>query len=229
MRDVSAVIRSAVAATGLWFEPWVVDDVYLPLRTKPLLLLTGLSGTARSRIAQALQDVLCDRETREFVSVRPDWTDSRSLLGYHNLLTDRFHATDVTRFLLRAASEWQDRRETARPYLLVLDEMNLARVEHYFSDLLSVMESRRFAADGALTSEPIRLHGSSIPLLLAEDESVTVPPAVELAPNLYVIGTVNVDETTHPFSRKVLDRAMTIELFDVDLTGASARCPSTHE
>ena len=219
-RDASAVpgvLRSVAAGAGLWFESWVLEDLYLALRTKPFLILTGLSGTGKTKVALALQDLLTDEDTRAFVSVRPDWVDGKSLLGYHNLLTDTFVTTRTTRLLLDAETEFKARGRDARPYILLLDEMNLARVEHYLADYLSVLESRRLTPDGQLTSDPIVLHtmGSSLP---TSGDGRAVPPTVSLAPNVYLIGTVNIDETTHPFSRKVLDRANVVELFDVDLT-----------
>jgi energy-coupling factor transporter ATP-binding protein EcfA2 len=222
-RPVSDLLHSAVRAAGLWFEPWQIDDVYLALRTKPFLLLTGLSGTGKTQLARVMQSLLCDDGTSEVVSVRPDWTDGRSLLGYHNLLSDRFHSTPVTRFLLAAEREWLERHGDARPYILLLDEMNLARVEHYFADYLSALELASVDGAGQPVGHPIQLHGASVPLQSAEEQGAPVPPSVLLCPNVYVIGTVNVDETTHPFSRKVLDRATTVELFDVDLRQAGRR------
>lgn len=219
-RDASAVpgvLRSVAAGASLWFESWVLEDLYLALRTKPFLILTGLSGTGKTKVALALQDLLTEEDTRAFVSVRPDWVDGKSLLGYHNLLTDTFVTTRTTRLLLDAETEFKARGRDARPYILLLDEMNLARVEHYLADYLSVLESRRLTPDGQLASDPIALHtmGGGLP---TSGDGRDVPPTVSLAPNVYLIGTVNIDETTHPFSRKVLDRANVVELFDVDLT-----------
>ncbi|MCX5044654.1 hypothetical protein OG921_15915 [Aldersonia sp. NBC_00410] len=214
---VPGVLRSVAAGAGLWFESWVLEDLYLALRTKPFLILTGLSGTGKTKVALALQDLLTDKDTRAFVSVRPDWVDGKGLLGFHNLLTDTFVMTDTTRLLLDAEAEFKARGRDARPYILLLDEMNLARVEHYLADYLSVLESRRVTPDGQVTDEQIVLHtmGSNLP---TSGDGRAVPPTVGLAPNVYLIGTVNIDETTHPFSRKVLDRANVVELFDVDLT-----------
>jgi len=222
------VLRRTAGGAGLWFEPWVLEDLYIALRTKPFLILTGLSGTGKTKVALALQDLLCDAETRAFISVRPDWVDGKSLLGYHNLLTDTFITTPMTEMLLDAEAEYESSRTAARPYIVLLDEMNLARVEHYFSDLLSVLESRRMRADGRPTSDPIILHGNKEGLPTT-DGSRVVPSSLRVTPNVYVIGTVNIDETTHPFSRKVLDRANTIELFDVDLaqTGVTTTSPVT--
>ena len=95
-KTIAGILGKVAASAGLWFEPWVVEDLYLALRTKPFLILTGLSGTGKTKVAMALQELLCDPDTRAFVSVRPDWVDSKSLLGYHNLLTDKFVATKTT-------------------------------------------------------------------------------------------------------------------------------------
>lgn len=215
-RSLAQAVRAAVAADGLVFSDEDVDSAYLALRTKPFLILTGLSGTGKTKLAMTIADVLCDPDTRGFASVRPDWTDSKGLLGFHNLLTDRYHTTPALELLLHAEEEWRAVTTEARPHLLILDEMNLARVEHYFADFLSAFESRRLDANGMVTGEPIALHDREY--VASSGDGLDVPGNVAIPPNFYVIGTVNVDETTHPFSRKVLDRANTLELFDVDLT-----------
>jgi 5-methylcytosine-specific restriction endonuclease McrBC GTP-binding regulatory subunit McrB len=141
-----------------------------------------------------------------FLSVRPDWRDSTSLLGYYNPLTQTYEWTEFLRFIIRAQESY--RANDGFAWFVILDEMNLAHVEYYFADLLSVIESGR-DLDG-WTREPLRLTYPDT----FDDE---VPPQeMKLPPNLYIIGTVNMDETTHAFSPKVLDRAFTIELSDVD-------------
>lgn len=150
-------------------------------------------------------------ENHLFLSVRPDWRDSTSLLGYFNPLTQTYEWTDFLRFILRAVESY--RAADGLAWFVILDEMNLAHVEYYFADLLSVLESgRRSGPDDDLagfTREPLR---TTYPDTL-DDE---VPPReIHLPPNLYIIGTVNMDETTHAFSPKVLDRAFTIDLTDV--------------
>jgi hypothetical protein len=142
------------------------------------------------------------------VAVRPDWTDRHGLLGFYNPLTNDYQVTPFLDLLIRAKAEQERARKegrAARPYFVVLDEMNLARVEHYFSDFLSCLES----------GEPIHLHDD--PEL--EAESVTVPSSIEVPRNLFFTGTVNIDETTYMFSPKVLDRAFTLEFNEVDLGG----------
>jgi hypothetical protein len=156
----------------------------------------------------SIDDILGCASSQLFMSVRPDWRDSTSLLGYYNPLTSSYEWTDFLKFILRAVDNYKEPEEKRIAWFVILDEMNLAHVEYYFADLLSVIESGR-DADG-WTSEPLRF---TYPETL-DDE---VPPReVKLPPNLYFIGTVNMDETTHAFSPKVLDRAFTIELTDVD-------------
>ncbi len=143
-----------------------------------------------------------------FIPVRPDWRDSKSLLGYYNPLTQEYNWTDFLRFVMRAHRNYSSDKEPTIAWFVILDEMNLARVEYYFADLLSVLESGR--DDAGWTREALRCE-------YVEDPLADVPPReIHLPPNLYVIGTVNVDETTHAFSPKVLDRAFTIRMTDVD-------------
>lgn len=161
-----------------------------------------------SRIRVRLQSLQLPSINPLFLSVRPDWRDSTSLLGYYNPLTQTYEWTEFLRFLIRAQESYKAKDGLA--WFVILDEMNLAHVEYYFADLLSVIESGR--DDEGWTREPLRL---TYPDTL-DDE---VPPhELKLPPNLYIIGTVNMDETTHAFSPKVLDRAFTIELADVDFT-----------
>jgi len=147
-----------------------------------------------------------------FIPVRPDWMDNRGLLGFYNLLTDKYEATPLLKLLLRAASD------PDRPYFVILDEMNLAKVEYYFSDFLSVMESR-LVKDGKTEQEAIQLHDREEIIEFADSSGreYAIPAALRIPENVYFTGTVNVDETTYMFSPKVLDRANTIEFNEVDL------------
>ena len=163
---------------------------------------------APSLVTDTNSSVVATLSNHLFLSVRPDWRDSTSLLGYYNPLSSSYEWTDFLRFILQAADNYKGPEEDRIAWFVILDEMNLAHVEYYFADLLSVIESGR-DADG-WTGEPLRF---TYPETLEDDE---VPPReVKLPPNLYLIGTVNMDETTHAFSPKVLDRAFTIELTDV--------------
>ncbi|KEO84396.1 hypothetical protein EL26_04645 [Tumebacillus flagellatus] len=150
-----------------------------------------------------------------FLSVRPDWLDHRGLLGGYNPMTEKYQVTEMLKVLLRAQSAPE------HPFFVVLDEMNLAKVEYYFSDFLSCLESRRMK-DGKLVQEAIQLHQADADtaqgLSFVDDDGTVyqIPPSIEIPQNLYFIGTVNVDETTYMFSPKVLDRAHVIEFNDVD-------------
>jgi 5-methylcytosine-specific restriction protein B len=180
---------------------------------KRFVLLAGLSGTGKTSMAQGYARAYCEalgltpNGHYEQVAVWPDWTDPTGLLGFVNPLATppTFQETAALRLLLTA------NLNPDKPYFLCLDEMNLARVEHYFAPFLSAMEGR----DGKLT-----IHAS-------RDAVDAIPSRIAWPTNLFILGTVNMDETTYPFSDKVLDRAFTFEFWDVDLNGwraaASAR------
>lgn len=140
------------------------------------------------------------------IAVRSDWTDPRGLIGYFNPLTTTYERTTLVELLLRAGDDPE------QPYVVILDEMNLARVEYYFSDFLSAMESY----------EPLALMspGAADEIAAQEDSESEVPGELAIPANVSFVGTVNVDETTHPFSPKVLDRANVIEFSDVDVERA---------
>lgn len=152
-------------------------------------------------------DPLAESDNTLFISVRPDWRDSKSLLGYNNPLTKTYEWTAFLHFLIKAEQDYQQNGSKASPWFVLLDEMNLARVEYYFADLLSVLESGR--DEEGWTREALRFQSSP-------EDTEAPPAALKLPPNLYIIGTVNVDETTQSFSPKVLDRAFSLEFTDVD-------------
>ena len=166
----------------------------------------GVSGTGKTKIAQLVAGYLGGASGGDgrtaFVSVRPDWTDNSSLLGWYNAIAERYEITPVLSLLMRASGQ------AAVPHFLILDEMNIAKVEHYFSDFLSSMES----------GELIHLHSQED----ARDEESDVPQRIVLPSNLCITGTVNVDESTYMFSPKVLDRASVIEFNDVYLDDGEA-------
>ncbi|MGQ9369601.1 McrB family protein [Azospirillum sp. ST 5-10] len=175
------------------------------LEGKRFVLLAGLSGTGKTSLARAYARACCDimglRAEAHYqeTAVLPDWTDPTGLLGFVNPLANppAYQVTETLRFLLSA----HGRRDL--PFFLCLDEMNLARVEHYFAPFLSAMEGR---------STRLSIHA-------AGDVVENVPTTIPWPRNLVIVGTVNMDETTHPFSDKVLDRAFTFEFWDVDLAG----------
>lgn len=207
--DIVECLHSSFTAKGFYFTPWQIATFFTALQTKGFVILSGISGTGKSKLAQYFARALPNPDGAEnwhFTPVRPDWRDSKSLLGYYNPLTETYEWTPFLRFLLRAADSYQ--QDEQRAWFVILDEMNLAHVEYYFADLLSVLESGR--DDEGWTREALQL-------VYPDEAAGDLPPhKIYMPPNLYVVGTVNVDETTHAFSPKVQDRAFTLELTEAD-------------
>lgn len=203
------------------------------IKSKPFLLLAGLSGTGKSRIvrelARACWDINSDEyksqkpKNYEMIQVKPNWHDSSELIGYVSRVSGEpiFVSGDFLKFIARA---WENEDI---PYFLCLDEMNLAPVEQYFAEYLSVIESRKLNSDGTITTDPILEKSPEdwyriLTSILTNNDEVRnrfLRDGICIPKNLIVVGTVNMDETTFSFSRKVLDRAMTIEMNEVDLFG----------
>lgn len=144
-----------------------------------------------------------------FISVKSDWTDSTYLFGFYNLIEQKYHVTRLLKFILAA------KENPNIPFFVILDEMNLSKVEYYFSDFLSCLESR-FYKDEEISQEGVQLHSASGLIETDDDYFDVIPGEVKLPLNLFVTGTVNIDETTYMFSPKVLDRANVIEFNKVD-------------
>lgn len=202
------------------------------IKSKPFLLLAGISGTGKSRIVRELARACWEPDSEEYnsqkpsnfemVQVKPNWHDSSELIGYVSRIDgEKFVAGEFLKFIARA---WEN---LDTPYFLCLDEMNLAPVEQYFAEYLSVVESRKADENGNVTTDPIlkKDKGDWYRILtseLTEDDNLRkqfLENGITIPQNLIVVGTVNMDETTFSFSRKVLDRAMTIEMNKVDLMG----------
>lgn len=203
------------------------------IKSKPFLLLAGISGTGKSRIVRELARACWEEGTDEYkaqkpknfqmVQVKPNWHDSSDLIGYVSRVSGKaeYVAGEFLKFIAKA---WED---TETPYFLCLDEMNLAPVEQYFAEYLSVIESRKNHEDGTVTTDPILEKSPEdwyrvLTSELTNDDNVRnrfLEEGISIPQNLIVVGTVNMDETTFSFSRKVLDRAMTIEMNEVDLHG----------
>lgn len=179
------------------------------MKTKPFVILAGVSGTGKTKLIKLFAEALgATSRNRQFtlIPVRPDWSDPSDLLGYKDL-SGTFRPGKLTEVLVEAA----DPANRNKLYFICLDEMNLARVEHYFSDLLSVLETQEWQ-DGHIVTAPL-IHRES----LASESDRDAYGDLQLPDNVYLIGTVNMDETTHPFSKKVLDRANTIEFNYINL------------
>lgn len=206
-----AELEAAVSALGGHYPGGEVRRFHAALnflQHKHFVILAGLSGTGKTQLAlkyaRAVHGVKTMKELDPFLfvcPVRPEWTDPTGLTGYFDVLSNRYMVPPFLEAVLLATAH----RDS--PVFVVLDEMNLARVEYYFSDVLSAVE----------TSEALQLHSSGVPL--EGSTGTTVPAVLPLPENLFIIGTINIDETTNSVSDKVLDRAMVIDMSTVDLAG----------
>lgn len=230
------------------------DPKYRPyitaIKSKPFLLLAGISGTGKSRIVRELARACWDKDSKEYdvqkpinyemIQVKPNWHDSSELIGYISRISGQpvFIPGEFLKFIVKA---WE---HPEVPYFLCLDEMNLAPVEQYFAEYLSVIETRKKNNDGKIVTDalikpeyknerdektnelkPAQWYENLVDTLLAGCSDTNIwalrkqflTEGISIPQNLIVVGTVNMDETTFSFSRKVLDRAMTIEMNEVDL------------
>ena len=189
------------------------------LRAKPFAILAGHSGTGKSRYVKKLAYMTCNMDELRnenqlpgnylLLQVKPNWHDSTELLGFRNAMDgDRYQKTKLIEFLFRAY-QFKD-----TPFFLCLDEMNLAPVEQYFAEFLSSMESAEPVPLNDITVKDDNLFNLGCEWEAAYD--YLAANGFSIPKNLFIVGTVNMDETTNQFSRKVLDRAFTIEMTDVD-------------
>lgn len=222
------IVNPIIDLVDFPFRPYITA-----IKSKPFLLLAGISGTGKSRIVRELARACWDDGSEEYeaqkprnfemVQVKPNWHDSSELIGYVSRVSGSpvFEAGDFLKFVAKA---WENPEV---PYFLCLDEMNLAPVEQYFAEYLSVVESRKADGNGVITTDPILKKCDEqwyfdLTAKLTNDDEIRArfnKDGICIPQNLIVVGTVNMDETTFSFSRKVLDRAMTIEMNEVDLYG----------
>jgi energy-coupling factor transporter ATP-binding protein EcfA2 len=219
--DTLIEIENFIASRGFVFSRRVLRAFYASLRSKPFVILAGNSGTGKSRLVRLFAEAsgaTVDNGRFTMIAVRPDWNDSSELLGFFDLNGDFIPGQLMAPILMAHC-------EPTNPFFVCLDEMNLARVEHYFSDFLSIAESRR-RHSGQIITDPIlreshlqKMKTDSLRSEAREALTRLRSPARPLGvpENLFIFGTVNMDETTQPFSRKVLDRAHTLEFNDIDL------------
>lgn len=229
---------------------------YSALRTKPFMLLAGISGTGKSRIVREFAFKSCPVELQDadgtepgnycMIEVKPNWHDSTELLGYWSNLNKQYMFTKFVKFLVKA------KMYPDTPFFVCLDEMNLAPVEQYFAEFLSVLETRKHieneegevciksgvlvdkeyfkkvgevgnnsqghAYSSCQTDRDIYMKlfdivdKAEMEKVPANDTKTLTEVGLTLPENVFIVGTVNMDDTTHQFSRKVIDRAMTIEM-----------------
>lgn len=239
----------------------VPTDLVAALCSKPFVILTGPTGTGKSRSAielamwldygAGLPPHLAASRTPPstalaFIPVGADWTDQRNLLGFRNPFGPQrvrpsgettnltFEVTPLVRLLLRASHV--DFRDD--PHFVVLDEMNLSHVERYFSTFLSILEADRSVGESgrfellgrddlALIAEVLAGQGTAPIEMEAAEQLVAANSGLGFPPNVFILGTVNVDETTYMFSPKVLDRAFVRELEAPDPTAVLRGASST--
>jgi len=245
----------------------LLSSIYRPyitaIKSKPFLLLAGISGTGKSRIVRELAFKSCPKYLQDkdgttpgnycMIEVKPNWHDSTELLGYYSNLNMSYQFKKFVKFLVKA------KMNPEVPFFVCLDEMNLAPVEQYFAEILSIMETRKhpkiegsdeinkdIIKTGAIIdsvyfekytwkgkdgermerNEPMTdrdwyfeffnqdmlSEGEKTQADKYKDSYTLGKEGLTLPDNVIIIGTVNMDDTTHQFSRKVIDRAMTIEM-----------------
>jgi len=239
--DLVAHVNCFVQESGFHYDEWILENFYTCLKADYLVILAGISGAGKSKLPQLFAKAIGGEF--ELIPVRPDWNDDRDLLGFFNVRTRQYQSTRFVEFLIQA------NEDTNRLYIVCLDEMNLAPVEYYFAQLLSVLESdnpRLRPPDEALTPKVVdrfqerayieieRLQeeksGTKGAIREAIDREISLQSQrvtdleryqdIPIPKNIRFVGTVNVDHTTHGFSDKVLDRANVIQFERVNL-GAS--------
>lgn len=208
--DVESVLKHIyryINSKGFIFSYEDICNIYLSLKTKPFLILAGISGTGKSKMVNLFSEAInatSENGRYRILSVKPDWNDSTELFGYKNI-NDKFVPGILTSIIAEASSP----ANKNKPYFICLDEMNLARVEYYLSEYLSIIESRKSSISGEINTDRI------FPKNYLDKNDIysnlTIPE------NIYIIGTVNMDDTTFAFSKKVLDRGNTIEYSEVKL------------
>ena len=204
-----AVIESYISKMGLYYSGDLVKRFHAALNFHPqkhFVILTGLSGTGKTSLIRAYCRAvhgiksLNDEDPLFFMCpVRPEWTDPTGLSGYYDIIADNYIVPPFLEAMMTALAH------PNTSVFVCLDEMNLARVEYYLSDIISAIESQ----------EKINLHSSELPL--DGSTGVSIPSNVKIPDNLYIIGTINIDETTNPLSDKVLDRAVVIDTSEMSL------------
>lgn len=188
---------------GLVYDGNLIKRFICSIGSRPFVILSGGSGCGKTRLAIEYAKWVTgnDHDRYEVVAVGSNWNENRHLMGYYNIIKDEYVETPAFKLLERAS------KHPSEKHVLILDEMNLSKVEHYFSDFLSSMES----------DEPMKL----------SPPTTGIPNGISLGvgDNVIVIGTVNIDETTDMFSPKVLDRAFVIDFDKTNIGVALGEAP----
>ena len=215
--ELLQALQQTMEAEGYVTSAAELANFYLAMMASPLVILSGISGTGKSLLPRKFAERT--KSSFQSIAVQPQWSDNSDLFGYvPTLAPNAFVEGRLVQSLLDA------KNNPSKLVIAVLDEMNLAPVEHYFSDFLSITETRA-RRGGVIETDPLPIE---LPKARSEGIDEFAPlRGIGLPHNLRVIGTANMDESTHSFSPKVLDRAFTIEFDDPDLTVfASGAAPS---
>ncbi|WP_028983242.1 McrB family protein [Sporolactobacillus terrae] len=187
---------------GLHYAPKDLINFHTAMKTSNLVILSGMSGTGKSKLVNAYMKTIglnSDSKQYTFIPVSPSWADDSDLLGYADTLNMVYRPGDSG--LIDALISAEKNKD--KIYIICFDEMNLAKVEHYFSKFLSILELD-------VLQRKLQLYNESISAKLYN--SIQYPSSIDIGDNVRFVGTVNIDESTHHFSNKVLDRANVIEL-----------------
>lgn len=189
--------------SGLFYKTKDLINFHTAIKTGSLVILSGMSGTGKSRIVDIYSKTLGIQTNTRIIPVRPSWNDDSDLLGYVDLVHMVYRPSDTgfVKTIMEAS------KNTSQLYLICFDEMNLARIEHYFSQFLSILEK-------PVEQRELRLYDSSFKDRLYN--SAEYSDVIEIGSNVKFVGTVNIDESTYNFSDKVLDRSNVICLDVVD-------------
>jgi energy-coupling factor transporter ATP-binding protein EcfA2 len=201
--EVLAHVQEYILRRGYYFEKEVLYNYHISLKTRPFVILAGLSGTGKSKLSQLYAEALGHKAHYLRLAVRPNWDDDRYLLGHFNTITGTYVTETALDFILEA------NKQSHNLFFFCLDEMNLAHIEYYFSQFLSALEEEK------PEDRLIPLLSRSIQQDMRNPNAV--PAQLPLPENLLFTGTVNIDETTQSISDKVIDRANTLEFFQIDL------------
>lgn len=199
--DFLLYFKNRLLEQGLVYSDRDILNFHTSIKSSKLVILSGMSGIGKSKLVTAYADALnlkIDKQFK-FISVSPGWTDDSDLIGYADTLNMIYRPSDneLVETLIEAS------KNTDKLYIVCLDEMNLARVEHYFSQFLSVLEADE-------KNRTLKLYNQELGNRLYNSEQYK--PEIRIRDNVKFVGTVNMDESTFHFSNKVLDRADVINL-----------------
>jgi hypothetical protein len=201
-----AFFQTSVVNSGLHFSDKLIIRFIASLCTKPFVICSGLSGSGKTKLAQSFVHWISESDKQyKIIPVGADWTNREPLLGYPNGLDPKSYVTPDSG-ALQLMLEASRVENQSKPYFMILDEMNLSHVERYFADFLSIMESQEKLKLYSGENRYSKYKNDEDP-----NEAFFIPKEIEWPQNLFIIGTVNIDETTYMFSPKVLDRANVIE------------------